>query len=111
MAELLLTDEEKEALNYLDWSNEALGKFVRYLFLQFRAFESEKDAIPGSAAMHYLISLCLKVNAAELTINMSGLTIGSKQEGDWELVLRKVGSIVDDTCDSLHFTEKKFDLN
>ena len=34
MAELVVTEEEGRAPSYLDWSDEALGKLVRYLAIR-----------------------------------------------------------------------------
>lgn len=42
MAELILTEQEKADLSYLDWSDEALGKLVRKCALEIKNSELYK---------------------------------------------------------------------
>ena len=97
--------------NYLEWPNEELGRLVKQLQSEFENTDIESDAIPGTAAIYFLVNLCVKANAAELILDLTGITIKDKCSGDWKLELRRTNAEIDDTCDSFSITERKLDLN
>jgi len=91
MAELILTKEEKAAASFLLWTDEALGKAVRSIASKLQDFTPEKyRAIPAMGACLCLVDRCLEANAEEFTTTLIGFTSGDRDEGDWEIVCRRV---------------------
>lgn len=96
MVELITTPEETAAASYLDWDDEALGKFTKYVALMLdsrrKAEDSDLDGLQRVAVASCAMTLANAVsetNAGSLELNLSGLTRGEKQNGDWEIIVRR----------------------
>jgi len=89
MADLELTEEEKKAPSYLDWSDETLAKAVRALATNIE--NAMGDVSLGAvAAANVLINLAHKTNGAKITLEQEGCTFKDEQLGDWIVTVRRV---------------------
>ena len=88
MAELILTEEEKAAPSYLDWSDESLGRAVKQLATKFND-EYGKDDMYGTMAGFVLITVAKKTNATTLTLTLEGLTSHEVPDGDWKITVKQ----------------------
>ena len=85
-----LTQEEKDAENYLDWSNETLGRCTRWTAERFKQFDlDEYKGIVGMASAYSLIRLAQKANATTFTLTTESFTYKDENMGDWEVIVRK----------------------
>lgn len=89
MAELILTEAEKETLTYLDWSDEALGKMVRKTALMLEDNYGQNATYTTTVA-HILIGFGLKINATETTITLEGVTEAGENKGDWQVTVKQI---------------------
>ena len=79
MAKLILTEEEKKAEKYLDWSDESIGKMVRKLAFILaekwgKTGDSEKTAIAIQACAQMLCFQMHESDADDLVIDLEGIT-------------------------------------
>ncbi len=97
MAQLILTDEEKAALSWLDMDDDALGKLCRKACLvipQYKDEENPDDRKPVWAASAGML-LCGVVddaNATRAIFNFEGLTHRDKERGNWRVTVEKLDS-------------------
>lgn len=89
MAELILTQEEKYAKSYLDWSDEAIANAVRFCTKTIWKAE-EKKALFAQAAAQILIAMSYEINATNTKITLEGVTMGDKEYGDWVVTAKRV---------------------
>lgn len=91
MAELILTDEEKQAISYInDWSDESLGKLLKKVSLQFIKIADEQDKIVSAAAALYLLGTCVEADADSLEISVNDYEFYGKPHGDWLVNVKKI---------------------
>lgn len=92
MAELTLTDEEKEAESFLDWSDEALGKMVRATAHKIQNGELGEDSEPVmmTAAMLVIILAAKSTNADSLEQTLERVTHQEHQMGDWKITVERI---------------------
>lgn len=94
MAELVLTDEEKETASYLEWDDEALGRFTKYMALMWAQMPRDAKAfnrVLGASCAIAIMDVCAACNATDFEARIEGLMHGDKPLGDWVLTLRRVG--------------------
>ena len=89
MAELILTEEAKEADSLLLWSDESLGKAVRYCASTMKEL-NEKDALFTVACGQILCALAHKTNAGLLKLTLDGVTESKEPLGNWKITVKKV---------------------
>lgn len=97
MAELILTDDEKNAGSFLDFDDASLGRCVKALALNAFAEKVEKIKIgvEGSgpcyimAATQVLASFAHETNAGEASFEVCGLSFRGKPVGDWLIEIRR----------------------
>ena len=89
MAELILTDEEKADDSLLLWSDEALGKAVRFCVTAQKDLD-EQDSIFAVSSAQILCSLACKTNATHITMNLTGVTYSDKKLGDWKITAEQI---------------------
>ncbi len=96
MAELLLTDEEKTALSWLDLSDDALGKLCRKACLVLMEKDKTDDSsddrqtVWASTAGMFLCGLVDDANADTATFLFEGLTNGERERGNWKVTIEKL---------------------
>jgi len=92
MAELIITDEERQSKSYLDWDDAALGKCMRWASVEFdkRLEKDGRDQIKGLAVALLYISDMLRFNAQSLTVTANGLTYSGVPLGDLRLTLERL---------------------
>ena len=93
MAELILTQQEKEAISWLDLGDEALGKLCRSACLTMpKILEDTEDSkrIWAVNAAMLLCNVACDANSEHTTFEFSGLTHGNKSNGDWRVDVTRV---------------------
>jgi hypothetical protein len=95
MAEFTPTQEEKDANSYLDWPDEALGKFTKYVALKFAETSGRQDGLhkvtSASCAMN-LVHASSEMNSAKTTLNLDGMSIDGEPIGDWLVTIERIDS-------------------
>ena len=97
MAKLILTETEKKAANYLEWSDDALGKAVKKLALGI-ADHKGGDAAAYTACATMLACMAADKNASTATMELLGVTDGEKNVGDWKIVISRIAPKVVRIC-------------
>jgi hypothetical protein len=94
MAEIILTEQEKAALSWLDLSDDALGKLCRKacLILMEKTADNPDDrkTVWASSAGMFLCGLVDDANADTGTFLFEGLTNGEKERGNWKVTIEKL---------------------
>lgn len=89
MAELTLTDEEREAPTYLEWDDADLGKAVKKAAADL-ADQQGKDSLFALTAGYILIAVARDTNATTVDLDLKGVTLRGQSHGDWRLTLEQV---------------------
>lgn len=89
MAELILTQEEKDALSYLDWDDASLGRAVKKLAVNTQ-IESDRKVVMVSSLAMALCGLMVETNAGTATYEFKGLAQGDKTLGDFIFTVQRV---------------------
>jgi len=74
MAELILTEKEKHANDYLEWDDAALGRVVKKLALNIQEIRGDNALLYTSCAA--LLASEAAKKAGELSIDIEGRTNG-----------------------------------
>ena len=88
MAELILTEKEKNANNLSFWSDEALGKAVRYCMTTL----DENESVFAVSCGQILCAIAAKSNATVLKLKLESVTHYDKLLGDWHILVKKIAS-------------------
>lgn len=88
MAELVITDEERKAATYLDWSDEAIGKACKKVALILQDNSGEK-AMRYTGAAVFIIAAAIEAGSEETTIELENAT-NPEPLGSWKITLEKV---------------------
>lgn len=88
MAELILTDEEKAAKNYLSLPDEALGKIVKALASNIQDHHGDKAATFSACAV--MIACMVAERGLESNLlKLDGVSDDGTEHGDWEILVRR----------------------
>lgn len=91
MAELILSEEEREASYLMDWDDETIAKVVRYLEKNFwTSKEGDTSSFSNTTAGLILISTMLALKATELDLELKKVTIKGEPQGDFQIKIRQV---------------------
>ncbi len=97
MAELKITDEEREAYSFLDWGDAALGKMCKYAALSIRdkvdCASFPTDGEYDVTIMGALLLLCSTITEARSNgaqWHLKGAWSGDDHIGDWVIDARQV---------------------
>lgn len=89
MAELIITEEERSTLTFLEWDDAALGKAVKSMACIFADTEGGRKTLPAVAAGVFLISRAIDAGADTLILKLEG-AYNEKPLGDWEITLKQL---------------------
>lgn len=89
MAELILTDEEKAAATYLEWSDEAIGKCVKRLAKGIQDKHGE-HAIYVKACASMLACEMFDAGKDKFELLADGVTEGTTEKGSWKITIERV---------------------
>lgn len=85
-----ITQQERDAPTYLDWSNETLGRLVRHMAGRLAKKEIKGwESVKTMASAYTLINAAIEVNAGEFKQTIEGFSIAEKEYGDWEIIVRR----------------------
>ena len=84
--EIILTDDEKAADNWLSWDDETVGKAVRACAIALVNDEPHSPLYAHAAAL-ILCSMAHKVNATTSTMVENGVTISGKPIGNYRITI------------------------
>lgn len=88
MAKLILTEQEKAAKTYLDWSDEALGKALRSLALEL-GDDCGENTLKLQGAAFFLIGRARQIGATRLKLSLENVTHEGERKGDWQVLVRR----------------------
>ncbi len=89
MADLVLTEEEKEERSYLNWDDESLGKFVKKKAIEFEDYYGE-EVSEREAAIISLLSKVREETGDMAMMEVEGVTIDGEDFGQWRITFEKV---------------------
>jgi len=94
MAELKLTEDEKESTSILNWDEKSIGKLVKK-----KAIENEdyigKTTASRKAALLLLMSEIVDDDVQKAVMEVDDVTIDGESIGDWRIVFTRKGSSPD----------------
>ncbi len=89
--EFKATKEELDAPTFLEWSDESIGKLVREMAQKLRKRKVDGwEGVVSMAASMVLVNLCADANAGTFTQQISNVTSGEKNLGDWKITIKKI---------------------
>jgi len=88
MAELILTEGEKKAASYLEWSDEALGKAVKKLAVNMRDKMGDESAYSISCATFLCCQVAEKGHSKGV-FALEGVSDNEAQHGNWTITIEK----------------------
>ena len=93
MAQLILTDEEKAAKNWLDVSDDCLGKVCRKTMLMLpnvcKLDAEGKSGVWFMSCLNVLIGLAHDSNSETTELKVTGFTEENKECGDWKVTIKR----------------------
>lgn len=91
MAELVLTDKEKEDKSFTYWDDVSLGKACRSAMLKLKEIseDNERWTIASQACASLLVGRCIDVNADYSVYGFKNFSVSGEEMGDWEVLVRK----------------------
>jgi len=89
MAELNLTEEEKEKRSYLNWDDETLGKYVKKKAIEHEDYYGQETS-EREAAVVTLLSDAKDASGDMVMMEVEGLTINGEDLGRWRITFEKV---------------------
>lgn len=89
MAQLEITEEEKAAASYLEWSDDAIGKACKQVAEILRDGSGEM-ALKSTGAAVFLIAVAHDVGAGVSEFTIKGAHQGEKQFGDWKITVERL---------------------
>ena len=87
MAELILTQEEKDTSTYLEWSDEALGKAVKKLALDLSIGD---DALSVQSMFILTVGVLNKYGADKTVFKLENVTYKDIPVGSWKCIIEKI---------------------
>jgi hypothetical protein len=96
MAELVLSEQERRT-PFLLWDDENLGRAVKAAAM-VNLEGSDPDKMPGytkvtlNACCVPLIAAAVSAGSNESTVTIRGAVDGDSHFGDWEVIVRRIGS-------------------
>lgn len=85
MAELIISDEEREAKTYLEWSDETLGKLVKKLAHNILKDKDGHDSAMFTSALTYVVCDIARQGHSGVEVTLKGVTDGDKECGIWQI--------------------------
>jgi len=91
MAELKLTEEEKDSSSILNWDDESIGKLVKKKAMEHEDYIGETTAT-RKAALLLLMSEILDDEVQRAVMEVDDVTIDGEPVGDWRVTFERKGS-------------------
>lgn len=86
MAELILTENEKQAASYLDWSDEDLGKLVRSIAVNLK---TERESIQAASLAILLAGFVAESGSNRAVFSLTKVAHKGKALGNWIITVEK----------------------
>lgn len=93
MAELVLTTAERDAALWTDLDDAALGAIVRKKISVLQTAAAQMDRTTTLAAALLLCCAAAEADASEMTMDLSAVTQGGRDFGDWSVVASRTTSV------------------
>ena len=100
MSELILTQEEKDAMDWLSLPDKTIADVTRHMGVIFKKVNTEHSIsvhnrpLLNSAAMHLCVEHALEyydeVNVDKVSIDFTDLSYRGKVMGNWKLTIEKI---------------------
>ena len=92
MAELVVTEEERHTLKFLEWDDEALGKATKVVATILNDKDGDQ-ALKATGAAVFLIDTGIESNATEIVVSLEGAYNGDRNLGNWRVTLERIDEI------------------
>lgn len=92
MAELILTEEEKEAATYLEWNDEAIGKAVKRLAKEMQDNYGEVSINMEACAL-FLSCQMYEADKNKYELELLGVTNEEEEYGDFKITIERIKCI------------------
>lgn len=89
MAELIITEEERSTLTFLEWDDAALGKAVKSMACIIADKDGGRETMPVVAAGVLIISRAIEAGADTLVLKLEGAS-NPEPLGDWEITIKQL---------------------
>ena len=89
MAQLILTEEERCTKTFLEWDDATLGKAVKRTADIIHG-EAGGRALRLTGAAIFIIEEMLKNHADSVTLELTGVTAGAKELGNWGVSIERI---------------------
>lgn len=93
MADFTATEAERAAASYLDWDDEALGKFTKHVATLFVQNQEDADGlhkVNSASCLMILVGMCIDANASRLTSTLEGFEHKGASFGSWRITLERL---------------------
>ena len=94
MAELMITEEERSTLTFLEWDDAALGKAVKSMACIIADKDGGRETLPIVAAGVFMISRAIETGADKLVLELGGAS-NPEPLGDWEITIKQLAPPLD----------------
>lgn len=90
MAELILNEEERAALTWLELPDETVGKLTKAIACGLHQVAKEREKITAAAIALMLTGFAFDSNADNLVLGLEGTTFQNKPTGDWRVTVERI---------------------
>lgn len=88
MAELKLTEEEKESSSVLNWDEESIGKLVKRRAIEYEDYIG-KTTTNRKAALLLLMSEIVDDDVEKAVMEVDNVTVDGESIGDWKVTFER----------------------
>jgi hypothetical protein len=89
MAELILTEAEKQTNSWLDLDNESIGKVAKALSLRIKESDEKSERLHMMSAAIILVGIAQEANADRLKFTLEDIMVHGKNTGNWTVTIKK----------------------
>lgn len=91
MAELILTEEEKEFPLWTNLEDESLGKVVKAMMFSIKSASDEQGKMYLLSAAMMLCTATAETNGDSGTFTVEGLKNKTNDFGNWKVTVKRIG--------------------
>lgn len=90
MAELILTDSEKAAMNWFALDDAAVGKIVKKTILAMLKLSTEQDRVWWFSAALMMCTMAAERDCHLASFELNNVSLDERRFGDWKVTVERV---------------------